>query len=681
MLDQNSFFELHPNLYPSNSSSSNTSNVSTAPEYLFPIQGPVLHVDQTYTSYRQSLWSKRAIAALVDWREIPDFRLQAIINSQWKLQGAVSVKAKIRNFYILEFEEVEDWSFMIRNVAVWLRFLGIPMELVSNYVAYSLGQLAGEVVELDHQNDAGRNLEYVRVKVLVDPSKPLLMGSYYPLSDGSKTWVSCMPERTYRLCEQCGRIGHLSKDCNWGLLRTYSELYHQQHTLCQNHGTYTWIDPDFIHFQCPKRKAAQWHYRESTKIQVHYDQFGLRYEISDEHTPLQTNFISGEWSSDSSDSSDENEPLYVQQVVNEVQHSPENNSFPLVGNHGDIQGEQEEPPLLVTDLLHLEGIQNEMSIPLDVQHVASAALDNILHASNNALVAGTLNAEDNLNLIAENETALQEVPPINPSLSIETLLCHEDPMDFCGEDELDSLDEVDEVPDGIIPDTEGDMDVSSPIHDGPHDMILDPPNQIQCGCGPLAIWAKPSKITPTEPNHINSHYVGPDPMEVDEDGRSTIFQLSERVKSLFEDSFMGWADVPIFNDQGSTLYSWASATLKQAEGLGLIMKATSCGDFQWDVYPCQLTDGPKITHVNKLLIVVLVVDNDTEEESLISPRSCLKHKKRKAVTFSDLVNFHEPEIPYAKKFRLLHPKFKLIPNNNMVMGSGEAVPNQPPASS
>ncbi|KAF7834726.1 uncharacterized protein G2W53_009585 [Senna tora] len=255
MSETNSYFKLPPLHHHSGSSSSNSSSTPPGPEYLFPRRGPVLNLDQSYVDYRRALWSKRAIAAFVDWREIPAFRLQAIINSQWKLQGSVTVKSKIRNFYILEFEDIQDWTFMIMNgpwavqnsllvidkwqpamttdnlhiniVVVWLRFSGVPLELISNYVAFRLGELAGEVVELDPDNDYGKNMEFLRVKVLLNPAKPLLMGTFFTLSSGTKIWLSCMPKRTYRLCEQCGRIGHLDKDCNWGLIKTYSELHFQ----------------------------------------------------------------------------------------------------------------------------------------------------------------------------------------------------------------------------------------------------------------------------------------------------------------------------------------------------------------------------------------------------------------------------------------------------------------------
>ncbi|KAF7827072.1 uncharacterized protein G2W53_018236 [Senna tora] len=199
-----------------------------------------------------------------------------IMNGPWAVQNSLLVIDKWQ-------PEMTTDNLHINTVAVWLRFSGVPLELISNYVAFRLGEIAGEVVELDPDNDSRKNMEFLRVKVLLNLTKPLLMGTFFPLSSRTKVWLSCMPERTYRLCEQCGRIGHLDKDCNWGLIRTYSELHFQQTQLSKKNATYFWVDPQFIHFECPKRKNPTRYFRPSTKIQVHYDQFGPQYDISDEY--------------------------------------------------------------------------------------------------------------------------------------------------------------------------------------------------------------------------------------------------------------------------------------------------------------------------------------------------------------------------------------------------------------
>ncbi|KAF7821975.1 G-box-binding factor 4-like [Senna tora] len=71
-------------------------------------------------------------------------------------------------------------------------------------------QLMEKVIPIVEKQRQSRTLRrFLRAKVLVDPSKPLFMGAFIPLSNSQKVRISCMPERTFRVCEQCGRIGHL----------------------------------------------------------------------------------------------------------------------------------------------------------------------------------------------------------------------------------------------------------------------------------------------------------------------------------------------------------------------------------------------------------------------------------------------------------------------------------------
>lgn len=39
------------------------------------------------------------------------------------------------------------------------------------------------------------------------------MGAFIRLQNGIVKWISCVPERIFRICEHCGYIGHLEDDC------------------------------------------------------------------------------------------------------------------------------------------------------------------------------------------------------------------------------------------------------------------------------------------------------------------------------------------------------------------------------------------------------------------------------------------------------------------------------------
>lgn len=77
-----------------------------------------------------------------------------------------------------------------------------------------LGRAIGEVVHVDVDERPMRNIKYVRVRVWIDPEKPLVSGFYLHCVDGSRRWITCRYERVCKLCQACGRIGHTYPHCD-----------------------------------------------------------------------------------------------------------------------------------------------------------------------------------------------------------------------------------------------------------------------------------------------------------------------------------------------------------------------------------------------------------------------------------------------------------------------------------
>ncbi|KAF7831016.1 Pyruvate carboxyltransferase [Senna tora] len=317
--DNHFVFPAYTSSSSSNTGSSN-GNVENAPQYIFPRQGPLLDLKDQFVAVQRSLWANRVIAALIDAKDMPIFRLQAIIDNNWKLLGNVHVRAKVRNFFILEFETIPDRIFMLtkgpwaiqnsllvldkwrpgltvedfrmEKIAVWFRFYGVPLE----YMCDSITELIGETVAP-------------------------VNGVYFPMEDGRKIWVDIIPERTYRVCEQCGRIGHLSGDCNWSVTRTTYEMDEQRHRIYEKLGTPYWMQSHYMHFQCPRRKTPYWHLRPTTRVQAEFDEFGEMYRVTDLRHPQNHNIIDADWTSDSLDSDE----MYVLHEIPVPEPPPENN--------------------------------------------------------------------------------------------------------------------------------------------------------------------------------------------------------------------------------------------------------------------------------------------------------------------------------------------------------------------
>ncbi|KAF7821098.1 reverse transcriptase [Senna tora] len=290
---------------------------ATAPAYIFPRQDPLLKLNDQFLLVRRSLWEKKVMAALIDGKDTPIHRLQTIINGNLKLQGNIRVCAKVCNFFIMEFETIVDKVFMLVNgpwavqksllvldkwhpemtvedlkvdkIAVWFRIYGVPFEYMCDGITHYIAEVVGDVVKIQHFDGSILNVRYLLAKVMINPHKPLLMGVYLPLQNGSRIWVDCIPEWTYRVWEQCGRIGYLSNDCTWSVIRTMAEMDEMRQRIFDKLGVPFLMQTQYIHFQCPRRKTPYWHLCPTTRVQVEYDEYGEKYRVLDSQGNLPEN--------------------------------------------------------------------------------------------------------------------------------------------------------------------------------------------------------------------------------------------------------------------------------------------------------------------------------------------------------------------------------------------------------
>lgn len=141
-------------------------------------------------------------------------------------------------------------------------------------------------------------MEGIRVKVRVDPSKPMPMGAFLRLHNGLVRWIPCVPERVFRICEHCGYIGHLASDCFRSAQSVIEEATRVRDDLMHKQ------DVDFAyannapHYVCPRRRAPSFHFRKTTKVEVYFDAYGHHFVVI-EKLIMQNmpNILSGELSS------------------------------------------------------------------------------------------------------------------------------------------------------------------------------------------------------------------------------------------------------------------------------------------------------------------------------------------------------------------------------------------------
>lgn len=108
----------------------------------------------------------------------------------------------------------EDFHNNLINV--WVQVRRLPFEFRCYKYAKDIVKFAGEVVEnisTDDQNEEVFCGQFVRIKIRLDVSKPILPGLFLRREDRNPVWIAFKYEKLPIMCFKCGLIGHDFKMC------------------------------------------------------------------------------------------------------------------------------------------------------------------------------------------------------------------------------------------------------------------------------------------------------------------------------------------------------------------------------------------------------------------------------------------------------------------------------------
>lgn len=96
----------------------------------------------------------------------------------------------------------------------WIQIHGVPLEGISKENARRIASKAGEVEEVEDPF-VGYKLArgFMRARVCVNITQPLVTGVWIPRKDLPNTWAWIYYEKLQDFCFKCGRLGHGKKDC------------------------------------------------------------------------------------------------------------------------------------------------------------------------------------------------------------------------------------------------------------------------------------------------------------------------------------------------------------------------------------------------------------------------------------------------------------------------------------
>ncbi|KAA3463011.1 nucleolin-like [Gossypium australe] len=94
------------------------------------------------------------------------------------------------------------------------RVFNVPMELMDRQTALDMGRALGDLVAIDWKDRNGGWTEFIRIKVMIDISKPLRRIVKLVDREGIEVICALKYERLSDFCFTCGIIGHKMDSCS-----------------------------------------------------------------------------------------------------------------------------------------------------------------------------------------------------------------------------------------------------------------------------------------------------------------------------------------------------------------------------------------------------------------------------------------------------------------------------------
>ncbi|KAL5823058.1 hypothetical protein ACOSQ4_020958 [Xanthoceras sorbifolium] len=164
------------------------------------------------------------VGKIIATRKVNKEAFKAIIPKIWLTVKEMGVESIAINTYIFIFKcvwdikreaeglgKLSDADF--KSFSIWIQLYNVPLAWLNKDAGYFLGGMVGIVKEVDTGESGKCASSFIRARVLVDVSKPLIRGLTVKLEDDSCCSVVVCYERLPNFCYFCGRIGHLILEC------------------------------------------------------------------------------------------------------------------------------------------------------------------------------------------------------------------------------------------------------------------------------------------------------------------------------------------------------------------------------------------------------------------------------------------------------------------------------------
>ncbi len=183
------------------------------------------------------------VGKILSTRNFTHAVVKDIVDKAWKPSSPIQVQRVERNIFLFSFGHevdrelafnkrpwtikgahlvLETWSpeltwkeINFTSSSFWVQVHGLPILWQRKDYLNRIGLKIGNIIEVDLVGDSLSHWKrFVRLRIDIDVTVPLLTGLFLPRPNLSDVWVGLKYEKLLQLCYRCGILGHAEKDCN-----------------------------------------------------------------------------------------------------------------------------------------------------------------------------------------------------------------------------------------------------------------------------------------------------------------------------------------------------------------------------------------------------------------------------------------------------------------------------------
>ncbi|KAL9683709.1 hypothetical protein QQ045_015537 [Rhodiola kirilowii] len=203
------------------------------------LQGELyVSVDEEEWDDAEKDYSNALVLKLATGEDVNFKGLSAALRRMWTLKGKYKEDMeKVYDAGPWQFDDVvllmnicetdcAPGEYTFNRLGIWAQFHNAPIGASIESVIRKMANKVGEFCKVDKVENADRKCNFLRCRVWIDPTKPIVTGLYIERRNKDPLWVTVRYEKLPMFCLHCGRCMHGPEGCT-GRSKSKSSAYEE----------------------------------------------------------------------------------------------------------------------------------------------------------------------------------------------------------------------------------------------------------------------------------------------------------------------------------------------------------------------------------------------------------------------------------------------------------------------